>query len=649
MAVSKGWSRVLRKKDIFVIAALFATLFVLLLPVRPEWEANATLRLVATGQKNPAAKSAEIWVDAETTRQILANVIHQDPAWETREGFLLSFRNQPGAIEAKIHVEPGTKMILTRHDYSGILELTVDGRTQTLDLYSPGRESLTIDLASLADMSISIPRTADKVIPNFLGAFVCAVLAGWAMGRRRALPSLDAADTSLHWRRTMILALPAFVIYIISLLAYWPAQMSPDSITQWNQLVTGRYDDSHPVLSTLFYAVPYGVYPSPAVLMVFQAALFAWVGAMAISEAMAWGLGRRLALAAAVAFPLFPPNFLMASTMWKDVSFAMAMLLMTVLAARQVRLRFTLSNGALIALTLTGMLIVGLRHNGLLISPPFFLLLLCLARGKAARVKVGLALAAQIGTFIMLKTVVLSALGASGIGAHYKAIYAMHVLGAMEQAHVQWEPQENRLLEQTLPKEDWLKGYRCENIVPLFWSPNISYEFLAQSQADLNALALKSIIRHPLVFLKHQLCLSGLVWRIGTNENEWLTLSPLTIYDMPLTRERGLKEDSKLPWLKQRISTAHENLLAKENTLLRPALYVFMGLFTLVMLAKRRGKAVVLIAVPLLFNCLGLLVMIGSQDYRYMWPSVLASLFIILLGVTLAFPRAAVDVAASKA
>lgn len=124
MAVSQGWSTVLRKKNLFVIAALFATFFVLLLPVRPDWEADATVRLVATGQKNPASKSAEIWVDAETTRQMLANIIHQDSAWETREGFLLSFRNQPGAIEAKVHVEPGTKMTLTRHDYSGILELT---------------------------------------------------------------------------------------------------------------------------------------------------------------------------------------------------------------------------------------------------------------------------------------------------------------------------------------------------------------------------------------------------------------------------------------------------------------------------------------------------------------------------------------------
>jgi hypothetical protein len=649
MAVSQGWSAVLRKKYLFVIAALFATFFVLLLPVRPDWEANATVRLVATGQKNPASKSAEIWVDAETTRQMLANIIHQDPAWETREGFLLSFRNQPGAIEAKIHVEPGTKMTLTRHDYSGILELTVDGRTQTLDLYSPGRESLTIDLASLADMSISIPRTADKIIPNFLGAFVCALLAGWAMGRRRTLPSLDAANTSWNWRRIMLLALPAFAIYMISLLAYWPAQMSPDSITQWNQLVSGRYDDSHPVLSTLFYAIPYGIYPSPAMLMVFQATLFAWVGAMAVSEAMAWGLSRRMAWVAAFAFPLFPPNFLLASTMWKDVSFAMALLLMTVLAARQVRLRFTLSDGTLLALTIVGMLVVGLRHNGLLITPPFFLLLLCLARGKVARIKVGLALAAQLIAFVMLKTVVLSALGASGIGAHYKAIYALHVLGAMKQADVQWEPQEKRLLEQTLPEEDWQRDYRCENIVPLFWSSNISYKFLAHNQAELNVLALKSIVRHPLVFLKHQLCLSGLVWRIGTNENEWLTLSPLVIYDMPLTRELGIKEDSKIPWLKQRVSAVHENILAKENTLLRPALYVFLGLFALVMLVVRRGKAVMLIAVPLVFNCLGLLIMIGSQDYRYMWPSVLASLFIILLGATLVFPRTTTDAVVSKA
>jgi hypothetical protein len=641
---------VLSKKRLIVIAALFAALFVLLLPVRPEWEANSTVRLVATGQKNPASKSTEVWVDAEMTRQILANVVHQDPAWELREGFLLSFRNQPGAIEAKVHVEPGTTLTLTRHDYSGILELTVDGRTQTLDLYSAKSDSLVIDLSKFADMSISIPRTADKVIPNFLGAFVFALLAGWAMGCRRAVGGIDPADKSLHWRRTTVLALPAFAIYMVSVLTFWPAQMSPDSITQWNQLVTGRFDDSHPVLSTLFYGIPYLIYPSPVVLMVFQSILFAMVGAMAISEAMAWGLSRRLALVAAVLFPLFPPNFLLASTMWKDVSFTLAMLLMTVLAARQVRLRFTLSNGSLLALAVVGVLIVGLRHNGVLIAPPFFLLLLYLVRGRAARTKVGLALALQVAAFVLFKTVALSALGATGIGAHYKAIYALHVLGAMENANVQWEGQDRQLITQTLPKDAWAKGYRCENVVPLFWNADVSYEFLAAHHSELNVLALKSIIRHPRIFLKHQLCLSGLVWRIGTNENEWMTLSPLTIYDMPLTQKLGLKEDSRLPWLKQKIRNVHENILARENTLLRPALYVFLGLFAVAIIIVRKGKSAILMAIPLGFNCLSLLIMVGSQDYRYMWPSVVTSLFIILLGIALAFPRSGVaDVAAVKA
>ena len=186
--------------------------------------------------------------------------------------------------------------------------------------------------------------------------------------------------------------------------------------------------------------------------------------------------------------------------------------------------------------------------------------------------------------------------------------------------------------------------------MPLFWNADVSYEFLAAHHSELNVLALKSIIRHPRIFLKHQLCLSGLVWRIGTNENEWMTLSPLTIYDMPLTQKLGLKEDSRLPWLKQKIRNVHENILARENTLLRPALYVFLGLFAVAIITVRKGKSAILMAIPLGFNCLSLLIMVGSQDYRYMWPSVVTSLFIILLGIALAFPRSGVaDVAAVKA
>ncbi|WP_447578955.1 hypothetical protein [Achromobacter kerstersii] len=625
----------LRKKSLFVIAALFATLFVLLLPVRPVWEGDASVRLVATGQKNPESKSAEIWVDAKMSRELLANIVHQDPAWETREGFLLSFRNQPGAIEAKIRVVPDTKLTLTQHSYSGIVELTVNGQSQRIDLYSAVPGSVTIDLAPLVQLSLSVSQTADKLIANFLGAFVFTLLAGWAMGRRGKLAPLDPAADAIHWRRIFLLALPALLIYAVSLLIFWPAQMSPDSITQWNQLVTGRFDDSHPVLSTLFYAVPYAIHPSPVALMVFQGVLLALVGAAAVNEAMAWGLGRRVAVAAAFLFPLFPPNFLLASTMWKDVSFGITLLLFTVLAARQVRLRFSLSNGSLAALTIVGFLVVGLRHNGLLIAPPFFLLLLYFAPGRTTRWKVGGALVAQLAAFVVFKTLVLSAMGASGIGPHYKAIYALHVIGAMEKAGVHWNEQDKALVGRTLPEQAWADNYRCDSVVPLFWSPEISYRFLAEHQAELNVLALKSILRHPGVFLEHQLCLTGLVWRIGAGEEEWMTLSPLIIYDMPLGQKLGLKASSKLPWLKEQVTDLHETVLAKGNSALRPALYVWLGLFALVLLIARRGKGAVLIAVPLGLNCLSLLIMVGSQDYRYMWPSVVASLFVMLLGISL--------------
>lgn len=468
----------LRKKTLFVIAALFATLFGVLLPARPQWAIVAAVRLIATGQKNAAAKASEVWLDAEITHQLLANVEYQDPAWEMRGG---------------------------------------------------------------------------------------------------------STNEALHWRRVLVLALPALCIYTVLLLAFSPALMSLASITPWNQLVTGRFDDSHSVLSMLFDAIPDQFYPAPAVLTAFQAILLAVVGAMAISEAVAWGLRGSTALVAAFVFPLLPTNFLLASTMWKDVPFATALLLLAVLSARQVRLRFNPSNGSLISLTFAGLLVVGLRHNGPLIAPPFFP---CCSssssEARGGRVRVGVGFLPQ------------------GVSPTYKAFYAFDVLETMENAHVLWQGTEKALIEETLPLEAW-KAYRCDNDVPLYWNARISHLFLAHHQRKR---------------------------------------TPLVVYNMPLSREFGLSANAELPKLKEKVLSTHEGNFAKASTLHQRALYAFVGLFVLVMRfvrCRERGNAV---RVPMAFNGLSLALMAGSHDYRYVWRSVICLLVMVLLGASIVCPGA---------
>lgn len=611
-------------------AAIFAALFLLMLPVRPVFTVSGGIKIVATGDKNPASASNEVWIMKDSSDILLANGVRPGKGWEIREGSLLSFREQPGTLEVDIPFVAGSNLMFLRHPYSGMVDVYSGGEHQRFDLYATSGGPLSLRMDELPGSHVDVARSVRNAVVAYLGGFALFWVLGWVLGRgadgREVSPNPD-----LKLKRVLIYAAPGFLIYLVSLLVYWPAQMSPDSITQWNEMATGRYNDSHPIFSTLLYGLVYRVLPHPQYVVMAQALCLSIAGGFALSEARAWGVRERWVILAAFLFPLYPPNFLLSSTLWKDVPFGIGVLLISVVAARIVRLQMHVSRATALALAVIGILILGVRHNGILIVLPFVALLVWFARDRRSRIRLGVVMLVQLLAFIALKTIVLSALNAGTIGPHYKAIYALHALGAMQNAGVEFSPGDQELLNATLPADEWRSSYQCGSVVPLFWSHSISYPFLAENADALNRLALRSILDNPIVFLRHQVCLASLVWRITANPQEYMTFSPQTIFDMPMTHELGLKMDSKFPYAMKKVNSATIRAWDHVAYFFRAGIYLLLGVFGTVLLMNRFGKAAGLIFVPSLLNAGSLVAMTGSQDYRYVWPTVIASMFVLLL------------------
>ncbi|MFD4836109.1 hypothetical protein ACFWP0_01280 [Achromobacter sp. NPDC058515] len=613
------------------ISAIFALLLLIMLPLRPVLQAPGGLTITATGERNPLAKSTEVWLSTSLADAIRDSATRFDSGWERRDGSLVSFRNQPATIQSNIQVEPGASLIFTKHDYSGIVEIRSGDFVQRYDLYSVTPGALKIDLSEL-----SVGRTILKGALIYAGAFAAFLAAVLFLARMPRAGAPAAAGENEAPRLSLWFAAPSILIYSFVLAAYWPAQMSPDSIDQWRQIVEGHYGDAHPVMSTILYQLAYLVYPAPQTPAIFQIIAYAAVTWFFLREAKAWGAPTYVIAIAAVLFPLFPANFMLVTTLWKDVPFTIGIILLSTLAAREVRRGLTLAWGSVIAMSMAGILTFGVRHNGIVIVVLFFALLFLFAKGRGRKLRVGAALVAQLGVFLILKTLLLSALGAYPMPAHYRSIFALHVLGAMETAGVQFEGADKTLMEKVLPREEWVQGYDCRSVVPLFWNKHISYKELSTSTGDLNALMFKEIMRHPQVFLRHQLCVTGLIWRIGGGNNEFVAISPAGITNMPEGKALGLATRSMLPEAKQTLDTWHSQIFAKSGVYTRPALYVLLGLLAILMVMYRSVPAAALIFAPALFNCLGLGILMSAQDYRYLWPSVVLSLLVIVLAIGMA-------------
>lgn len=629
-----------------VISALFALLFVVMLPLRPQYDVAAGFKITATGERNPAAKGAEVWLSSAL---LTANesAVQRDGGWERRGESLVSYQGQPATILSNAAITPEDFLVFTKHEYSGIVEISSGDFKRRYDLYSATPGSLRIDFYGTLPLKLNPWRTLGLGLLIYAAAFAAFFAATSLCLRAGAGAGQAAQNRKPGW--SLWLMAPSIAVYGLALAAYWPAQMSPDSIDQWRQIVNGYYADAHPVLSTFFYKLAYFVYPAPQAAVIFQILVFSLVTWFFLREMMAWGVPRYVAAIAAIIIPVFPANFMLVTTLWKDVPFTIGIILLSGLAAREVRLGLTLKWGSLIAMGLAGVLIFGVRHNGIVIVGLFFALLLLFAAGRRAKIRAAGALVASIAIFIFAKTLLLSMVAAEPVAPHYRSIFALHVLGAMESAGVEFDPADQALMDKTLPRQEWLNGYNCKSVVPLFWNKHVSYSFLATNAAELNRLMFKEIVRHPGVFLRHQLCVTGLIWRIGGEPGEFTMLSPGEITQMKESKELGLKTRSLLPELKLTLDTWHSQIFAPAEIYTRPALYLLVGLWAALMMVYRSSRAFVLVVAPSLCNCVGLGVLMSAQDYRYLWPSVVLALLTFIMAIGLAMSGRQLDPTLTRA
>lgn len=608
-----------------------------MLPVSFFSDTSEYITILATGERNPDSKGTEVWIPESDAKRLQAKVVRQDAGWESREGAMVSYQNQPATIQSFLKLKSEKYLTFSTHEYSGVVEVKYGKSGRRIDLYSPTQGVLKLDLSEIAPMKIDLLDNFSSIALSLLVSFVGFFSLTLLLSYRSAVKSTMSGNGLLNaW-----VLISSFLIYGLVLAAYWPAQMSPDSINQWQQIVRGEYNDAHPILSSLFYKMAYSVFPFPQSAAILQLVVFAAATWLFLKESLAWGANPRFVAIFAVLFPLFPSNFLIVTTLWKDVPFTAGLIVLTALIAREVRYKFTFKFSSLFWMGVTGAFVIAMRHNGILIVLLFFLILFCFARTRKARLSVGATLVSQIAVFLVFKSVLLTALNVSPILPQYRAINAVHVLGAMQAADYQWSPAEKQLLEKFLPEKVWRDSYNCESVVPIFWHPMLRehWKLFAQSTSDLNALALKTILAKPLVFVEHQICVTGIIWRIGGRDQEWLSISPGEITDMPERRELMLEPHSLLSPLKEYITTSIQPFVQKSTIYNRPALYVLLGLVAICIVSLRTQLPAWLIMVPSLTNLLSLVPLIGAQDYRYVWPSVVMSLLVLFMALGLAFGR----------
>jgi MFS family permease len=430
-------------------------------------------------------------------------------------------------------------------------------------------------------------------------------------------------------------AIPMITVWGIYLLAFWPAMMSSDSISNWGEAQSWHFSDGHPLLYLLLIWLVTRVWNSPAMFMIFQILCFSLLVAWGLGELRKRGLPAWAAWVTVLLFAISPVNGALSITMWKDVPyslsvFALSLLIFVISMDPQ---RWLGKRFSWLILGIVAIFVGLLRFNGIIIAPLVFVLLALIYRSYWKTFARALALFIFAVWFVNVP--LSSLLNVRKVSLIYGSL-ALHHIGAHITSGSEIPEKDNELIEQVMPRKDW--HYNCYLVNTIMFSPSINTQYVMDHQADLFRASLRLFLKNPTVDMNHTACASTLVYRVFLSAEDYESvitghaLMPDGNGSMGYLypNKYGLKEASVLPGLKfWLISVLDSSLLKKQHWLVwRPALYLYIFLFIgIVWMLRTRSWKAGLYMVPGIVHSVTLFLVNIAQDFRYQYAIYLLGLF----------------------
>ena len=419
----------------------------------------------------------------------------------------------------------------------------------------------------------------------FLGVIACAVLCPLVLRRVRKLTVCNESESRFlvadkTWK-TLFFLLP-FLAFAIRYVAYYPGGMSNDTINQYAQVVSGQYNDWHPVIQTLL------AIKLPLLLT------GGWIGSVTLLQIIAFSLVIGYCLctvkeyagtgyaAASLLFILINPtiaNNIMFP--WKDVTFAMGALVLVCYALRIYRTKGQwLKKPLHLALfAVVSALTALVRHNGVLfVAPLVIAAVLCVSWKRALAVCLSilvLVCGIQYPLYSALQVEKPDQRQVETLGL------PMTVIGAA----VTYTPDalDEDILEfayRVAPRQVWESKYEYGNYNEVKWDPETDNTVIEEyGTKEVISMALRCIRQSPTVSLKALIKLTNVVYSVSDDQ---------AYYELPRIQSNSYGLSTQGIGLLQRLNYLYTRL----TTLLLPHLVLYVGMMHLVLLVGILAKFV---------------------------------------------------------
>lgn len=434
----------------------------------------------------------------------------------------------------------------------------------------------------------------------------------------------------------VLIFLIPFFVYLLTLLIYYPGILSFDSYNQLEQIKTGIYTTGHPIFHTFIELICMKIYNSPVSIAILQIFIFSliWTIICKYNRKNDNFSLKIFEVIMTLFVSLNPINSIMSITLWKDVLYSYALLLLTFLVEILIDKKFKLNTKNILWFSFVLALLPNLRYNGLSVVLGMIVTLFIIL------------IITDFKSFNFIKLVIFTfifymVLGVpSKVLVNYDAVSNSVGSGTLDGKVTQMA---GVYLQKGIFSEDekaFLNKYFDikeleEKANPYFMDPIFSIkkdqDYLDHNRMELYKLVIDKSLKNIKPFLDFEVRTTSIIY----------TITPLkgsigTIINTSLNAEN---KDPNINHVYRGtlIYNLSNNLIYGINTnpvirmfLYMPGTYLWIGI-VLTIIMSIKNKRYLLLILPNLFNVGGLALTMPVQDVRYVYANILVGLFIILI------------------
>lgn len=466
----------------------------------------------------------------------------------------------------------------------------------------------------------------------YLGMFLAVAVVSLAAIRflLSFTPATEQRQTSLFY--VFLYMLPMLAASLFMFIAFYPAAMTPDSLSQWEQAKTQEFSDWHPVMFTWTIMFLTQIWDSPGIIALLQIALLALTMGYLGYLMRRFNVHPFLIWAVLIVMAIMPTSAIFSIIIWKDVIYSVSLVFFSLMIVLLVKTNGDESKKTsfLILFLISSFVLVFFRHNGF----PVFLITMFFTIIMYRHMWKRLVPAALLIIIIhqVITGPVYTSLEVVGSDPQETlSIPTQQIANIVVNGGDMTEAQ-REYINRLMPLELWEEKYNPYAVDPIKFSwGDYDRWVIYNDWPGYFKIWSQLVMQNPGLATEAFLKEASLVWQINQPEDGYMNRYVTNLY---YGNEFGLVNKVIQPHVTQAAAKYLKVDTAKEEFIWRPALYTFLTVLLFYVAYLRNNWRVWLMLLPIALNTAAVTAAIPAQDFRYLYANPLffyVAIFISLI------------------